>query len=65
LLKERLKPYLCSPLQPELEDIVVSAALDDFVAGVILNVIEFVLHEQILCAHLVAADQQALWCTKT
>jgi hypothetical protein len=52
--------YLCTPLQPQLEDVVVSAALNHFVACVVLNIVKFVLHEQIFRAHLVAADQQSL-----
>jgi hypothetical protein len=58
--------YLCTPLQPELEYVVVSAALNNFVASVILHVVQLVLHEQILRAHLVAAEQQPLsWATRT
>jgi hypothetical protein len=49
--------YLCAPLQPQLEDVVVSAALNNFIACIILNIVKFVLHEQIFGAHLVAADQ--------
>jgi hypothetical protein len=53
----RFTLYLCAPLQPQLEDVVVSAALNNFVACVVLNIVQFVLHEQIVRAHLVAADQ--------
>jgi hypothetical protein len=42
----------------------VPAALNDFVARVVLDVIQLVLHEQVLRAHLVAADQQSLWRTQ-
>jgi hypothetical protein len=49
--------YLCAPLQPQLEDVVMSAALDNFIACIILNIVKFVLHEQVVRAHLVAADQ--------
>lgn len=57
----RFALYLCTPLQPELEYVVVSAALNDFIARVVLDVVQFVLHEQVLRAHLVAAEQQPLW----
>jgi hypothetical protein len=53
----RFTLYLCAPLQPQLEDVVVSAALNNFIPSVVLDVIKFVLHEQIFCAHLVTADQ--------
>lgn len=52
--------YLCSPLQPQLEDVVVAAALDHLVTGVVLDVVQLVRHEQILGRHLITADQQTL-----
>jgi len=58
---KRLALYLCTPLQPELEYVVVSAALNDFIARVVLDVVQLVRHEQVLRAHLVAAEQQPLW----
>ena len=57
---KRFALYLCTPLQPELEYVVVSAALNDFIARVVLDVVQLVLHEQVLRAHLVAAEQQSL-----
>ena len=48
------------PHQPELEDVVVAAALDDLVAGVIGDVVVLVPLEQVVGRHLVAADQEAL-----
>jgi hypothetical protein len=51
---------LGSPLQPQFEDVVVAAALDHLVAGVVSDVIQFILHKQIIRRHLVAAHQQAL-----
>lgn len=58
--QKRFALYLCTPLQPELEYVVVSAALNDFIARVVLDVVQFVRHEQVLRAHLVAAEQQPL-----
>jgi hypothetical protein len=52
--------HLGSPLQPQFEDVVVAAALDHLVAGVVSDVIQFILHKQIIRRHLVAAHQQAL-----
>ena len=49
-----------SPLEPELEDVVVPAALNDLVAGVVADVVVLVPLEQVVCRHLVAADQEAL-----
>lgn len=51
---------LGAPLQPQLEDVVVAAALDHLVARVVVQVVELVGHEQILSGHLVAAHQEAL-----
>lgn len=52
-----LNTYLGTPLQPKFKYIVMTAALYYFVASVILDVVQFILHKQIFCAHLVAADQ--------
>lgn len=56
----QMSTYLGAPLKPKFKHIVVTAALYYFVAGIVLNVVQFVLHEQVLRAHLVAADQQSL-----
>lgn len=52
--------YLGSPLQPEFEDVVMTSALNHFIPGVVLHVVQLVWHEQILGGHLVAANQQFL-----
>ena len=52
--------YPCSPLQPQFEDVIVSSALDDLVSCVIAAVVALVCLEQVVCRHLVTADQQAL-----
>ena len=52
--------YPCSPLEPELEYVVVPPALDDFVPGVVADVVVLVPLKQVVRGHLVAADQQAL-----
>ena len=44
-----------APHEPQFEDVVVSAALDDLVARVVADVVLFVLLEQVVGAHLVAA----------
>ena len=49
-----------SPLQPKLEDIVVSSTLNDLVTRVILEVIKFVLLKQVIRAHGIAACEQSL-----
>lgn len=51
---------LCTPLKPQLKDVVVASALDYLITGVVADVVQFVRHEQVLGGHLVAADQQAL-----
>lgn len=51
---------LGAPLQPQLEDVVVPAALDHLVPGVVADVVLLVGHEQVLRRHLVAADEEAL-----
>ena len=51
---------LGSPGQPELEDVVVSAALDHLVAGVIRDVVVLVLLEQVAGLHRVAVSQNTL-----
>ena len=47
-------------MKPELEDIVVSSALNDLIAGVVAHVVDLVRLEEVVCGHLVAADQQSL-----
>ena len=49
-----------APLQPELEDVVVSPALDDLVASVVTAVVALVRLEEVVGGHLVAADEEAL-----
>ena len=58
--QRKISPYPGPPLEPELEDVVVASALDDLVAGVVADVVVLVALEQVVRAHLVAADQQAL-----
>lgn len=48
---------LGSPHEPEFENIIMPAALDHFVAGVIAHVVLLVLLEQVFSAHLVAAHE--------
>ena len=55
-----LDVYLGPPLEPELEDVVVPAALDDLVAGVVADVVDLVRLEQVVRGHLVAVDQETL-----
>jgi len=59
LLKADASPR--SPLEPQFEDVVVSAALDDLVAGVVGAVVALVSLEQVVSGHLVAADQEAVF----
>lgn len=47
---------LRSPHKPKLEDVIVTAALDHFVASVIGDVVVFILLEKVVGAHLVAVD---------
>jgi hypothetical protein len=51
---------LGAPHQPQLEDVVVSTALNHFVARVVSDVVVFVLLEQIIGAHLIAINQKTL-----
>lgn len=48
-----------SPLEPEFEDVIVSAALDDLVASVVGDIVTLVGLEEIVSRHLVAADQES------
>ena len=48
------------PHQPELEDVVVAAALDHLVARVVAHVVVLVRLEQVLRRHRVAVVEQAL-----
>lgn len=52
--------YLRAPHKPQFEDVVVSSALNHLVAGVVAHVIVLVLLEQVVRAHLVCLDEQAL-----
>ena len=49
-----------SPLEPQFEDVVMSAALDHLVAGVVADVVALVGLEEIVGRHLVTADEQSL-----
>ena len=60
VLDPSLATYLCSPLEPELEDIIVTTTLNNFVARVVLQVIEFILLEQVSGAHLITAREESL-----
>jgi hypothetical protein len=52
--------YPGAPLKPQFENVIVTATLDDFVTSVIADVIVLVLLEQVVCRHLVTADQKPL-----
>ena len=49
-----------SPLQPQFEDVVMTAALDHLVSGVVADVVALVGLEEIVGRHLVTADEQSL-----
>ena len=49
-----------SPLEPQFEDVVMSATLDHFVSGVVADVVALVGLEEIVGRHLVTADEQSL-----
>ena len=49
-----------SPLEPQFEDVVMSAALDHFVSGVVADVVALVGLEEIVGRHLVTTDEQSL-----
>lgn len=51
----------CAPHEPQLENVIVAATLDDLVAGVVADVVLFVLLKQIVGAHLVATHEQILY----
>lgn len=53
--------YLRSPQQPAFEDVVVAAALDHFVAGIVADVVVLVLLEQVVSTHLIAVHEEVLW----
>lgn len=55
---------LGTPLQPQFEDVIVAAALDDLIACIVADVVQFVGHEQIFGRHLIAAQQETLFLTK-
>lgn len=52
--------YLCSPHEPQLEDVHVASTLQRFVSGVVGQVVVFVLLEQVAGVHLVAVLHQTL-----
>jgi len=49
--------YLGAPLQPKLENVVVTPALNDLIASVVPHVVQLVRHKQVFRGHLVTADQ--------
>ena len=49
-----------SPHQPKLKDVVVTTALDHLIAGIVGDIVVFVLLEKVVGAHLVAVDQETL-----
>lgn len=55
LFKSRHAP--CSPLEPELEDVVMTATLNNLVTRIIRDVIALVSLEKVVRGHLVAADE--------
>ena len=48
------------PLEPQLEDVVVSAALYDLVPRVVADVVALVRLEEIVGGHLVTTDEKSL-----
>lgn len=52
---------LGAPHKPKLEDVIVSAALDHFVARIEANVVVFVLLEQVVGTHLITIHEQVLF----
>jgi len=50
-----------TPHEPQFENVVVSATLNDFIASIIAHVIVLVLLEQIVGTHLVRLNQEALY----
>ncbi len=57
--------YSRSPGEPELEDVVVSPALDGLVARVVLRVVVLVRLEQVARTQTVALLQETLLCNRT
>lgn len=51
---------LRSPHEPEFEDVVVATALDHLIAGIVGDVVVFVLLEKVISTHLIAVDQEPL-----
>jgi hypothetical protein len=49
-----------SPLQPQLEDVIMTAALNHFVPSVIPDIVMLILLEQVVCIHRVATGQDSL-----
>lgn len=59
LFKSRHAPR--PPLEPELEDVVMSTTLDDLVAGVVRHIVALVRLEKVIRRHLVAADEKSIF----
>lgn len=51
---------LGSPLEPQLEDVIVSTALDHLVARIIAHIVVLVLLKQVICTHLVRLNKETL-----
>ena len=49
-----------SPHEPQFKDVVVATALDHLIAGIIGDVVVFVLLEKVVGTHLIAVDQEPL-----
>ena len=52
--------YFGSPGEPELEDVVMTSALDDLISGIVGHVVVFILLEQVISPHSIAVVQQTL-----
>lgn len=52
--------YLALPHEPQLEDVVVSPALDGLIPGVEAHIVRLVLHEEVVGRHLVALEEEPL-----
>lgn len=49
-----------SPLEPQLEDVIVTAALDHLVSSVVAAVVTLVCLEEVIRRHLIAVDQEII-----
>lgn len=59
-LKDLARPHLCSPHEPQLEDVHMASTLQRLVSGVVGQVVMLVLLEQVAGVHLVAVLHQTL-----